>query len=97
MNPAPNWTTLRSESEQIRSEFLKTDLEVCFTFVGVTETEIQMGDLAHAKEVLGKAQRGYEVISQFLPSIADEEQRQQIAGRLAELGESIEATRKKLV
>jgi hypothetical protein len=37
--PFDRWVTLRDDVEQVRLDFIRTDLQVCLTFASVAETE----------------------------------------------------------
>jgi hypothetical protein len=56
---------LRAETDQLRLDFIRTDLEVCLTFVKVAETAYSMGHREHANRTLASAEKGYSDMLRF--------------------------------
>ena len=50
---------LHAETDQLRLDFIRTDLGVCMTFAAVAETAISMGHWEHAKRTIASAEKGY--------------------------------------
>jgi hypothetical protein len=53
------WVKLRDKTEQVRLDFIRTDLEVCLTLADLAETRYSLGDREHAEHTLAKAEKGY--------------------------------------
>jgi len=53
-DPFPKWSDLQEQTERVRLNFLKTELDVCFTLAAVVETEYRMGNWEHAERTLAK-------------------------------------------
>jgi hypothetical protein len=56
---------LRAETDQARLDFIRTDLDVCLTFVKVAETAISMGHREHAERTIASAKKGYSDMLRF--------------------------------
>jgi len=52
------WTTLRDDIEQLRLDFIRTDLGVCITFATVAETAYRMAT-GNTPNDLASAEQGY--------------------------------------
>jgi hypothetical protein len=61
-DPFLKWSALRDQTEQVRLDFIRTDLEVCLTFAAVVETEYDMGNRDHAERTLAEAEKGYSTL-----------------------------------
>jgi hypothetical protein len=57
---------LQAESDRQRILLLRTDLEACFTFLAVAETEHQTGHYETAERSLADAEKGYATVLRFL-------------------------------
>ncbi len=57
---------LRVESGQRHIEFLKTELDSCFTFASTAETERTVGHDEPAERSLADAEKGYATLSRLL-------------------------------
>jgi hypothetical protein len=90
MDESPSWAELTARSQQARTDFLKTELALCFTFLKLASTEFEFGDLAHASRALQKAKTGYATIARFLPGLEDSGQRKKMGQKLALLKAAIE-------
>ena len=55
-------STLLDQAEQARLDFIKTDLEMCFTLTDIVETEYGLGNQEHAERTLAKAEKGYSTL-----------------------------------
>jgi hypothetical protein len=64
-SPFDRWTTLRDDIEQLRLDFIRTDLGVCITFATVAETAYRMGHWEHAERTLASAEQGYSTLLRF--------------------------------
>jgi hypothetical protein len=56
---------LRAETDQARLDFIRTDLDVCLTFVKVAETAYCMDHREHAERTVAKAEKGYSDMLRF--------------------------------
>ena len=56
-NPVSNWSTLLLRIEEVRLDFIRTDLGVCSTFADIVETEYTMGNWDHAERTLAVTER----------------------------------------
>ena len=83
-------------TERTRYEFLTTDLEVCFTFTKVVETQIRLNNREGAERALVKAETGYETIRRFLADVRNSEYRKEIETKLNQLRTSLDNLRGQL-
>jgi hypothetical protein len=60
-----HWSDLRRESEQIRIDFIRADLDVCLTFAAIVESEYNMGNREHAERTLAETEKGYSDMLRF--------------------------------
>ena len=73
-------------SNRNRIDFLRTELELCFTFASIAETEHKTGSPEHAKRSVADAEKGYTTLQHFLSDpkharhIRDDERRELTAG-----------------
>src|SRR5258708_3815844 len=56
---------LRAKREQVRLNFIRTDLEVCLTLTGLAETKFHRGNREHAERILARAEKGYSNMLRF--------------------------------
>ena len=56
---------LREEFEQIRLDYIWTDLGVCLTLAAVAKTQADMGNREHAERALAAAEKGYHDMLRF--------------------------------
>lgn len=66
MNEPLIMAEFQAKTEQHSFEFLKADLELCFTFADIVETELGIQDAPGAQQALAKAEDGYAAISRLL-------------------------------
>jgi hypothetical protein len=64
-NPSHKWLVLRTEFEQSRLDFIRTDLQVCLTFAAVAERSFNMGHRKNAERNLANAEKGYSDMFRF--------------------------------
>jgi hypothetical protein len=94
MSQLANLSELRAKAEQDRTDFLQTDLALCFTFAAIAKTEIgATGDPRGAERALQKAEDGYATITRFLGRVGDVEKRDEIERKLAELRTVLDSVR----
>jgi len=59
-SPFDKWTNaVQTKGEQLRLDFIRTDLELCLTFARIAGTAYGMGHLEHAERSLSRAEKGY--------------------------------------
>jgi|tagenome__1003787_1003787.scaffolds.fasta_scaffold20981873_6 hypothetical protein len=96
MADLPRFSDQESATDRDRIDFLRTDLDLCFTFVDLAETERASGDTDAAQSVLDKAEHGYSTITYFLPRVENDDQKQEIQRRLLELRVRLDAEKSHL-
>lgn len=85
---------LHARTQQARVEFLQTDLDLCFTYVRVAETEHRLGDRAGAEQALRNAENGYAAIWRFLPDVEHGEKRRDLQSQLSKLREVLDGLKR---
>jgi hypothetical protein len=80
-----NLSDLQAATNRGRLDFLRADLELCFTFADLAKTERESGDGAAARRVLEKAETGYTTIARFLADVENPDHKNEIAQTLAAL------------
>jgi hypothetical protein len=85
MADLPCRTRMHAETEERRIDFLRTDLELCFTFAELAKTERLSGDQSAALRVLEKAEIGHATVARFLRDVNDPQAAREIEARLSEL------------
>lgn len=81
----PNLSDLHAESQRNLLDFLRTDLELSFTFADLAERELQMNDREAAARVKGKAEQGFNTIARLLVNADDGGKKDAVQQRLSEL------------
>jgi hypothetical protein len=87
---------LRSQFDKDRMAFLRTELDACFTFVSLAETERRIGNDEHASRAAADAEKAYVTLQRFLtdpkhtPHINDEE-RQELTERMEQLRKRLDS------
>lgn len=92
----PDISEVRAETEQNRFEFLKNDLNICFTYADPSRTELCSGDSEAAARTLARAEEGYATIVRFLANVKDPENRTGIETRLNGLRATLDEHRRYL-
>jgi hypothetical protein len=82
---------LRARTLEVQLQFAYNDLEVARTFVAMAQTEIDLGDIPHARELLRRAKQAAAVIARFLPK-APAQEYDGLTAKLAKLLSSIRDT-----
>jgi len=62
----PQAEHLIEESRRNRITFLRTELQIAFTLLGLAETEWNLGDPGHAARSLEHAERAYATLVHFM-------------------------------
>jgi hypothetical protein len=73
---------LSARADQDRLDFLRTDLDLCFTFADLIIPELGLQDREAAESLLAKAEQGYATIEYFLPKVCNEREHQALQQRL---------------
>ena len=82
----PSFSELRATTQQNCTEFLKTDLDLCFTFIDVAHTELEsMKNRDAAIRVIGKAEEGHATITRLLLHLDDGPEKETIQQQLIAL------------
>src|SRR5215831_1139879 len=93
---ADRWAELRSQSDNVRMEFLRTELAASFTFISLAETERSIGNDEHAKRAAADAEKAYAALQRFLTDPkhskhVNDEERQELTERMVELREKLDS------
>ncbi len=84
---------LRGELDQRRLAFLKSEVELCETFLRTAETHRTLGNLENARKSLHSAETGYATVRQFLADPewrVDADTRKALSGILDGLREALD-------
>jgi hypothetical protein len=73
------------QTEQLRLDFIRTELETCRVFAGLAATEHQVGDRNAAEHCTGESEKAYFTIIRFLPRVTCAEERREFETKLSEL------------
>jgi hypothetical protein len=81
---------MRAETGKTEVDFLKTELDSCFTFASLAETEFKIGHREAAERSLAHAQKAYGTLGRFLsdPKFAKHlpaQAKQELAARLGDV------------
>jgi hypothetical protein len=64
-SPFDRWVNLRDKTEQLRLDFIRTDLQVCLTLTSVAETKYGLNNWEHAARLIASAEKGYSSLLRF--------------------------------
>src|SRR5262245_60240399 len=64
--PNGDFAKLQERTDRNRIDFLRTELDLCTTLVGLAKTQYAAGDRERAGRLRGEAQRGYATLQHFL-------------------------------
>jgi hypothetical protein len=56
---------IQNDAEQVRLDFLRTDLDLCLTFATVAQTAYRMGHREHGERTIASAEKGYSTLLRF--------------------------------
>jgi hypothetical protein len=59
------WSQPRQANEQLRLNFITTDLDLCFTFATIAERKFQTSNREDAERTLAYAEKGYSEMLRF--------------------------------
>jgi hypothetical protein len=86
-DPEKQIKELAEATEQIRYQFLLTELQTCFTSLEMALLEISIGSITHAKREVSVIEEGIRTIERFIPKVSLK-QRPELERKLAELKEA---------
>lgn len=84
------------QAQRLRTEMLRTDLDLCSTFIDTFEIRVQLGELEAAKRILEKAEKAHRTVSQMAQEEPDSANRTELFQNLNSLQERLEAARNRL-
>ena len=96
MADLPSFSDLHAATEESRIDFLRMDLELCFTFADLAKTERKIGDRAAAERVLQKAEVGYATMTRMVADVENADQKYKIEQRLIALRTRLDNERNSL-
>jgi hypothetical protein len=76
---------IHAQAQRNRIDFLKTDLELCFTFADLLDTELQMGDRDAAQRLRENAEHGHDTVAYLLLGVDEGSEKDVIQQRLNQL------------
>src|SRR4029450_9052092 len=79
---------LLEKTARTRYDFLRTELQVCFTAIDMAHFELSLGNTSVAVREVAFVDRGIKTMQRFLPEVSAE-QRRELELRLAELKASL--------
>ena len=85
---------LRAKSQRDLSDFLQTDLALCFTFAKLATTDLDVPE--EARKILEKAEEGHATIHSFLSRLDDGAEKETIEHRLIELRATLDELQTRL-
>jgi hypothetical protein len=80
-----------------RIHFLKTDLELCFTFTSLAATEYKIGHRAHAVRAINDAEKGYATILRFMNDSMPEDVRRELQEQAERLRKTLDELRENII
>ena len=87
---AKRMADLHARTEQTKVEFLEAELNECFTFINIADTEHSLGEQAAAEKAIASAEDGYAAIRRFLADIEHGEKRRDLQSNLVKLREVLD-------
>ena len=90
------WMSLRRDGEQLRIDFIRTELETCRTFTSLAATEYEIGDREAAEHCIGESEKAYRTVFRFLSGVTCVEEMWRIQTKLRELRETLDNLRQRI-
>jgi hypothetical protein len=90
------WAHLRAETEQLRLDFIRTELKTCITFASLAATEHQIGDRKAAEHCTRESKKAYYTVIRFLSRVTCAEDRRGSETKLRELRETLDDLRQQV-
>ena len=96
--PFHNNMAIRAQTEQTRIDFIRVDLELCFTLADVARTAIGMHHMDHAEQAISKAEKGYSDLLQMFSQTGamTEEVRKELESKLTQLRGRLDELRQQM-
>lgn len=82
---------LVAAGDRNRYDFLRTDLELCRTFLDLAKTELEFSEREAAARLLRHAETGYATIHRLQADLCNAEWKQEIETKTAELRRQIDS------
>ena len=86
---------LREKTGRTRYQFLRAELQTCFTALGIGKYELSVGNATVAEREVAAVEKGIRAIQRFLPEVSAE-QRREVETKLAELNEILDPLKAEL-
>ena len=98
MGPGPfdNLAHLQAQTEQLRLEFITTELETCRTFASLAATELQIGDREAAEHCITESKKACDTAIRFLSTVTCSEERRRLEKRVRDLRETLDDVRQRI-
>src|SRR2546425_7790346 len=77
---------LREKTGRTRYQFLRAELQTCFTALEVGKYQLSVGNATVAEREVAAVEKGIRAIQRFLPEVSAE-QRREVETKLSELNE----------
>ncbi len=89
--PSDGWAKIRDESQQLRLDFIRTELDTSRTFARLASTEYKIGDREAGERCKRESEKAYRTVLRFLPELKCEEEKREFEGTLRDLREMLDA------
>jgi len=86
---------LREKTGRTRYQFLRAELQTCFTALEIGKYELSVGNATVAEREVAAVEKGIRAIQRFLPDVSAE-QRREVETKLSELNEILVALKAEL-
>ena len=80
---------LREKTGRTRYQFLRAELQTCFTALEIGQYQLSVGNATVAEREVAAVEKGIRAIQRFLPEVSAE-QRREVETKLAELNEILD-------
>jgi hypothetical protein len=80
---------LIEQHRRTRLQFLKAELETCFTALEIAKYELSMGNTTVAQREVAFIDKGIRALQRFLPDLPDSKEKANIKAKLAKLQASL--------
>lgn len=86
---------IQAETEQLRLDFIRTELETCRTFASLAATEFRIGDREAAQHCIRESERAADTAIRFLPRVTCAEKRREFEKKVRDLRETLDDVRQR--
>ena len=86
---------LSGRVQRTRRQFVKTELQTCFTALEMAEFELSIGNTTVAQTEVASVEKGVSVLQRFLSALP-QDQRREVDAKLAELNARLESVKANL-